>query len=294
MNIPFDVYAFTTQYTHGSQDDRHVDSYGELGFYDNFSLLNILSSSMKNASYRKFANDLLNYVRCYNPTNSRTYSYSRRYHYVHITHDMRLGGTPLNSTIKVAPSIINDFRKRTRTEIVNVSFITDGEDSNTFYTVTNPGESPERIGAPNRFESSYIQDEDTKKNYKVAIGGVTPTLLQILKEKTGCNLIGFYILSKSKNVFSSAAQRFGIPSFKIDTELKVFRTQKFYQVSNYGYDQYFLIPGGSDLNTDDDSLEDILGEGVVSTRKLKTAFLAMNRGRLTNRVLLSKVIEEIA
>ena len=74
----------------------------------------------------------------------------------------------------------------------------------------------------------------------------------------------------------------------------MFRTQKFYQVSNYGYDQYFLIPGGSDLNTDDDSLEDILGEGAVSARKLKTAFLAMNRGRLTNRVLLSKVIEEIA
>jgi hypothetical protein len=213
---------------------------------------------------------------------------------VNIAHDMRLGGTPLNSTIKVAPSVINDFRKRTRTEIVNVSFITDGEDSSTLYTAITPDGTIERIGAPTRYDSSYIQDEDTKRNYKVGVSGVTPTLLQILKEKTGCNLIGFYILGKSKSVFSSAAQRFGIPSFKIDTELKVFRTQKFYQVSNYGYDQYFLIPGGSDLNTDDDSLEDILGEGAVSARKLKTAFLAMNRGRLTNRVLLSKVIEEIA
>jgi len=294
VNIPFDVYAFTTHYTHQSQENRHSEMAGELAFYENFSLLNILSSSMKNASYRKFANDLLNYVRCYNPMNSRTYSYARRYHYVNIAHDMRLGGTPLNSTIKVAPSVINDFRKRTRTEIVNVSFITDGEDSSTLYTAITPDGTIERIGAPTRYDSSYIQDEDTKRNYKVGVSGVTPTLLQILKEKTGCNLIGFYILGKSKSVFSSAAQRFGIPSFKIDTELKVFRTQKFYQVSNYGYDQYFLIPGGSDLNTDDDSLEDILGEGAVSARKLKTAFLAMNRGRLTNRVLLSKVIEEIA
>jgi hypothetical protein len=89
-------------------------------------------------------------------------------------------------------------------------------------------------------------------------------------------------------------KRFGITSFDVSAELKTFRTQKFFEVSNYGYDQYFLIPGGSDLSTDDDSLEDLLGEGVASTRKLKTAFLAMNRGRLTNRVLLSKIIEEIA
>ena len=293
VNIPFDVYAFSTHYNHEFEGERYTPVFGELNFYENFSLLNILSSSMKNATYRKFANDLLNFAKCHNSPGSRYYQYSRKYHYANIRHEMNLGGTPLNATIKVAPSIINDFRKRTRTEIVNVTFITDGEDADTMYTVS-PGSLPERIGQPMSSEVSYIQDEDTKKNYKVDKGGVTPVLLKILKEKTGCNLIGFYILNKNKNVFQSAMKRFGITSFDISAELKTFRTQKFFEVSNYGYDQYFLIPGGSDLSTDDDSLEDLLGEGVASTRKLKTAFLAMNRGRLTNRVLLSKIIEEIA
>jgi hypothetical protein len=43
-------------------------------------------------------------------------------------------------------------------------------------------------------------------------------------------------------------------------------------------------------------LDDLLGENnkEVTTRKLKGAFLKMNQNRLTNRVLLSKVIEEMA
>jgi hypothetical protein len=76
---------------------------------------------------------------------------------------------------------------------------------------------------------------------------------------------------------------------------KQFRNEKFFSVNGYGYSEYFLIPGGNDLSTDDDSLSDILGDTKdVSSRKLKGAFLKMNQNRLTNRVLLSKVIKEIA
>ena len=75
-----------------------------------------------------------------------------------------------------------------------------------------------------------------------------------------------------------------------------YKLEKFYSIGNYGYDQYFLIPGGSDLSVDDEDLDDLLGENNtnVSARKLKGAFLKMNKNRLTNRILLSKVIEEIA
>jgi ribonuclease I len=50
------------------------------------------------------------------------------------------------------------------------------------------------------------------------------------------------------------------------------------------------------LNVEDEDLDDLLGDDnkEVSTRKLRGAFLKMNQNRLTNRVLLSKVIEEIA
>ena len=291
VNIPFDVYAFSTQYPKKLKDmpvDSPVDIEENQLQIDYFSLLNILSSSMKNQTYRKFANDLLQVAEAYQPYVQHRRNYKSSY----IRNDMGLGGTPLNATIQVASNVVNDFRKRTRSEIVNVIFLTDGEDSTTLWT-TSADHRGTRIG-PSDFRSvSYIEDKDSAKNYRVSDKGVTPTLLQILKDRTGCNLIGFYILPKSKRYFQNAMSRFNM--IMTDDGYKQFRNEKFFSVNGYGYSEYFLIPGGNDLTTDDDSLDDILGESKdVSARKLKGAFLKMNQNRLTNRVLLSKVIKEIA
>jgi hypothetical protein len=292
VNIPFDVYAFTTEY-HKSLTNRQerspIDTEANQLDIDYFSLMNILSSSMKNQTYRKFANDLLNVAEAYQPY----LHYRRNYKSNYIKEGMGLGGTPLNATIQVASNVVNDFRKRTRSEIVNVIFLTDGEDSSTLWTSSGEPHRGTRIG-PSDFRSvSYIEDKDSAKNYRVSDKGVTPTLLQILKDRTGCNLIGFYILPKSKRYFQNAMTRFNM--IMTDDGYKQFRNEKFFSVNGYGYSEYFLIPGGNDLTTDDDSLSDILGESKdVSARKLKGAFLKMNQNRLTNRVLLSKVIKEIA
>jgi hypothetical protein len=291
VNIPFDVYAFSTEYRKSlinRPNQSIVDVEPNQLDIDYFSLMNILSSSMKNQTYRKFANDLLNVADAYKPYSQ----YRRNYKSSYIKEGMGLGGTPLNATIQVASNVVNDFRKRTRSEIVNVIFLTDGEDSSTMWT-TSADHRGTRIG-PSDFRSvSYIEDKDSAKTYRVSDKGVTPTLLQILKDRTGCNLIGFYILPKSKRYFQNAMTRFNM--IMTDDGYKQFRNEKFFSVNGYGYSEYFLIPGGEDLSTEDDSLSDILGEVKdVSSRKLKGAFLKMNQNRLTNRVLLSKVIKEIA
>jgi len=287
VNIPFDVYAFSTESFKNIKPEYVPMTNGQMQI-DNFSLLNILSSSMKNATYRKFANDLLQVAEAYQPYVSNRRNYKSSF----ICENMRLGGTPLNATIQVASNVVNDFRKRTRSEIVNVIFLTDGEDSTTLWTDNEIGRA-QRIG-PSDFRSvSYIEDKESAKTYRVSDKGVTPTLLEILKDRTGCNLIGFYILPKSKRFFQNAMARFNM--MMTDDKYKQFRNEKFFSVNGYGYSEYFLIPGGDDLSTDDDSLSDILGEAKdVSARKLKGAFLKMNQNRLTNRVLLSKVIKEIA
>lgn len=285
VNIPFDVYAFSTQYN--KRQEPAIISNGQLQI-DNFHLLNILSSSMKNPTYRKFANDLLQVAEAYAPYLHHRRNYKSNY----ICDGMTLGGTPLNATIQVAANVVNDFRKRTRSEIVNVIFLTDGEDSSTLWTESEFGRTV-RVGPSDHRSVSYIEDKDSAKTYRVSDKGVTPTLLQILKDRTGCNLIGFYILPKSKRYFQNAMARFNM--LMTDDGYKQFRNEKFFSVNGYGYSEYFLIPGGEDLSTEDDSLTDILGESKdVSARKLKGAFLKMNQNRLTNRVLLSKVIKEIA
>ena len=291
VNIPFDVYAFSTEYRKNLIDrpNQSIDMEPNQLDIDYFSLMNILSSSMKNQTYRKFANDLLNVADAYKPYSQ----YRRNYKSSYIKEGMGLGGTPLNATIQVASNVVNDFRKRTRSEIVNVIFLTDGEDSSTLWTSSGEPHRGTRIGPSDYRSVSYIEDKDSAKNYRVSDKGVTPTLLQILKDRTGCNLIGFYILPKSRRYFQNAMSRFNM--IMTDDGYKQFRNEKFFSVNGYGYSEYFLIPGGDDLSTDDDSLSDILGEAKdVSARKLKGAFMKMNQNRLTNRVLLSKVIKEIA
>jgi len=296
VNVPFEVYAFSTEYIKRDiQIDengfrKRVTPFGEktgdINFGEQFVLLNMFSSRMKNQEYRRMANDLLNYgefLLDYFKRNSPA-----------MNPNMGLGGTPLNATIYAASGIVNRFRKSHKAEIVDVVFLTDGDDSSSLFTKGEDYYSSVRIAAPTRHSVSYIQDKQTQKRYRIGDNGVTPVLLQILKDRTGCNLIGFYILPATKRYFSEAMRRFGM--FVPDSDFKSFKNEKFYSIPNYGYNQYFLIPGGKELNVEDEDLDDLLGNDnkEVSTRKLRGAFLKMNQNRLTNRVLLSKVIEELA
>jgi hypothetical protein len=283
INVPFDVYAFSTEWN--SEIITAIEpKAGQIDFSGKFNLLNLFSSRMRNQEYRRMANDMLNYGEVI------TQYYKRGY----ISENMTLGGTPLNSTIAIASGIVNRFRKAYKAEVVDVIFLTDGEDSSTLYTKSPDYYGTMRIGPANYNSVCYIEDQDTRKRYRVEDGGVTPTLLKILKDKTGCGLIGFYIMPRGRRNFDNVLTRLSV--FPGLDGFAKFKNEKFFAIDSYGYDQYFLIPGGEALSTEDEDLDDLLGNDnkEVSTRKLKGAFLKMNQNRLTNRVLLSKVIEEMA
>ena len=290
VNVPYEVYAFSTEYfKHGINDWPKIVNIKEktIDVSDRFSLLNLLSSKMRNQEYRKMANDLLNYGEVINNYYRR--SYIREY--------MGLGGTPLNATILAASGIVNRFRKAYKAEIVDVVFLTDGDDANTIYTKSSENlYNTARIGPSDSRRVSFLQDKETNKKYRIENQGITPVLLQILKDRTGCNLIGFFITPKGRRNFEDILSRLEMTGLNFAESFAKFKSEKYFMITNYGYDRYFLIPGGKELSVDDDDLDDLLGKDnkEVSTRKLKGAFLKMNQNRLTNRVLLTKVIEGLA
>ena len=290
VNVPYEVYAFSTEYfKNGINDWPKVVNIKEktIDVSDRFSLLNLLSSKMRNQEYRKMANDLLNYGEVINNYYRR--SYIREY--------MGLGGTPLNATILAASGIVNRFRKAYKAEIVDVVFLTDGDDANTIYTKSSENlYNTARIGPSDSRRVSFLQDKETNKKYRIENQGITPVLLQILKDRTGCNLIGFFITPKGRRNFEDILSRLEMTGLNFAESFAKFKSEKYFMITNYGYDRYFLIPGGKELSVDDDDLDDLLGKDnkEVSTRKLKGAFLKMNQNRLTNRVLLTKVIEGLA
>ena len=75
------------------------------------------------------------------------------------------------------------------------------------------------------------------------------------------------------------------------TLIKKFKEEKFLISNTKGYDSFYLIAGGSDLQTEEEELEIT---GSVTSHKLKTAFMKMAKKKQVNRVLVSKFIQGMA
>lgn len=124
VNIPFDVYAFTTQWW--KYDEKsHVPSkkqeskVGDLVLDQNYSLMNLLSSRMTTKEYQNMSRYLLD-------IGSSWRLFSENFD---MPDELSLGGTPLNSAIISAFDIIPKFKADNKLQIVNAVFLTDGESS---------------------------------------------------------------------------------------------------------------------------------------------------------------------
>lgn len=292
ISVPFDVYAFSTEYRASSNwVESHAD--GQLAFTTSFNMLQLLSSSMSNQAYRTQANDLLAIAEAYSIASNYKFDYSRRLAASNmIAPGMGLGGTPLNASIAALTKIVADFKSRNRVDIVTTAILTDGEDS---HNMDICGHTYNRVGPETNSSVSYVVDADTKRSYRVK-KSITTTLLEILKDRTGTRLIGFYLTPKRRSNFDHLWVQYGNRSDYTgrDRAFAEFKNEKVYGFKNVGYDEYYMIPGGADLDAEDESLDDLLGEAKATQSKLKNAFLKMNQGRLTNRVLLRKFIEQVA
>jgi hypothetical protein len=113
--------------------------------------------------------------------------------------------------------------------------------------------------------------------------------IKMLKARTQCNVIGFYVLSGRE--FGRVAHIF-YPRVSDHLKLKAeFRKEKYKVVTNAGFDEYYLLRSEG-LDTDDD-VEFHVKENAT-TRGLVSAFSKYAGNRLSNRVVLNRFIGLIA
>ena len=76
--------------------------------------------------------------------------------------------------------------------------------------------------------------------------------------------------------------------------LRKVNKEKFYAVEGdaTGYDEYYLLPGGSTLDVENAGLDDKLVG--ASKAKLKSAFGKSMKGKISSRVLLNRFIKLVA
>jgi hypothetical protein len=180
--------------------------------------------------------------------------------------------TPLNESLIAMDSIIPKFRQDYKSDKVALVTLTDG-------------------GA-NSMGGSYSGDLYVKlgKNHVKCSGwgndSMTNKLLKYLKKKHDIKTIGFYLVSK----FRELRWTLYLPHDKQQLAQKMFTKDKCIADTQNGYDVYFYVKADTNVrNTTFDNTTD-----STDKRTLKKMFMSGMKGRIVSRILLQKFIKEVA
>ena len=289
VNIPFRVYAFSNQWNNKYVEEGIIDGAkaGMLSYGHDFNLLELFTDKMKRNELQRMAGALLQTGAFFGGKSS--------YDTCMIPNQMWLGATPLDKTIMAGVKIYEEFKKNYRLDIVNSVFLTDG-DSHSVDVVREIhdidgnlqvhrhsylGHNITRWGG-NKY---YVIDPVTRKRHRLDVDDNTKTFLEIFRDRTGSNAIGFRILPKNLNHLTSLSWQ---QRSRMRDEL---RKQKSTTISGRGYTKFFGIKGGKDLEVANGAIE---VASDASKAKIRTAFKKASSGKMTSRVLLNQLVELIS
>lgn len=319
MNIPFEVYLFTTQYMvlckhlgievsdDWYQNDAINDQFNqwktkhetkscgrnlnEIREATNFALINVLSSEQNNHAANEAMKNLFilgkmisydwNIFNGGNPPTAPAHFHQ--------------GGTPLDSAIIAAMELVPQFQEKHKIQIVNTIFLTDGESGDHLFY------------APSGYsQSAFATSPLTNKTYKVDGKSSTDFLLEMFREHTGSTTIGFFICSsnycryfeqdsnesmkilRNKGYIESPQTK---NTYKFDYKLQ--KNVKAEEViKNHSYDRLFILPAKVEITDGKDQLNSI-GSNSTFT-KIKNAFIQSAKKRNMSRAFLNRFAEIIA
>ena len=316
VQIPFEVYAFSDSYRDWkdsdndnvyrswrsrTEDDRYshtpdgkkIADYkkGDMVVGNHFRLLNLFSSRMRN---RELTNAYRNALLLADGFSNRyNYYYSSNYSYFGMPSNFSLGGTPLDDTIISSKTIIEEFKMRTKAQIINAVFLTDGASSTNCSYLNEQGECRNydwnQMHIDDKKTKVRVFPDDAKSRY--SCGRYTSMFLTGLKKTSGINLLGFFLTSGSgRRVAGNISSATG--RYPKDSELSDFRRNKFMIEKGTAYDELYVINvKGLEIDEVDHVGQVAAGSSKAEIRK---ALKKNTKGKLQNRVLLNAFIEKVA
>jgi len=312
VNIPFSVYGFGNNTT-GYCIDKDTDSINENdGFFkhkegdiimNSVFLREYINSKMSNV---EFNNSLKNMI-CLMNGFSKAYRYTTDY-----PASEALSNTPLTEAIVATEAITQEFRKVNNLDIVNLVIVHDGDADGLYHY--NTGLDDDGSSLCGRFSTSYcnvlLRDNKIHFENKLENNTLNTSVLNWYKQKTGANVFGFFITDDSASSMNGAICN----NFFMENETKniyekyenyherkevagiltkKLKKEKFLLSKKPGFKNFFIVPGGNNLQINDGELEIDETKKITAT-KLTNAFLKYNKKRQVNRILVSKFIDGIA
>lgn len=287
VNIPFRVFGFSDSNRYGPEvsvqsklqpNPEKLDLCFDWG--DNyFRLREYLTSKMSRSEYTLAVQALLNLSKVFK-------------HRSALPESEYLNGTPLNEAIIASIDIANDFRRQYKLEVLTTMFVTDGESNNQHlmvYEMQNEKMSPISIyNQVPRFCNYRVNltDRKTKKSITISRNeNLTTSLAELAKNATGANFVGFFIGSAGTTlgrVVNEVAESLGKDK-PADAEKAEARKNKFFVFQNVGFDSFFVVPGGVELQANNATIE---ADSSANKAQLKKAFSNALSSRATSRQFL--------
>jgi len=303
--IPFEVFAFSDVYYTKTDDDNGMSLGGFINEFKSgdialrsFHLLNFFSSNMTVTEEMDMMHILWMYANHYGYRNWKEAGYPYT-----VPKNLQLGGTPLNEAIIAMMDLVPKFKSDTGVQKVNTIFLTDGAGSRLTgtYNYRFDGEEhyEEIAGDINSYRThAVITDPVTNKTYETKTSVDTDVLLPILKNRVpGMNVVGFFIAGSGKSGRVDKNTLYylldgSLSRNEIMAKVKFLNKEKYLAITQLGYDEYYVLPGGNALKTENETLDDdLVGAGKA---KLKSAFGKMSKGKLASRQLLNKFVGMVA
>ena len=283
VQIPFDVYAFSNVYNkdgklNNNPNDllakQHNYKNGDLTVNPYLSLLQLLSSGMKTTEFNQAVANLLMLRRVFKANSSDHIDFR----------PFNFGSTPLDSTVICATSIVNAFRAKHKLQIVNTVILTDGDCTDqpeVFNTNWNPYK-----------QHLVIRDSVTKSEMVVENvwnkNNITAIFLNRLRDRTGTNVIGYYLQSGRTNAgeFSS----YFTDPVQLEKAYSGYLKNKYVEITNQGYSVYYILKA-EEMTIRNDELN---LRNATTAKSIAKAFAKYSKNKLDNRVVLSRFIEKIS
>ena len=266
VNIPFEVYAFSSMapalFGKGESYKRTNDNHNH---YPNFTLLNFLSSKMNR---QQFDAALLN---VYALAMANDYDSDIR---LYGSRNFGLGSTPLNEALLAAMTIVPEFQKANRIQVVNTVFLTDGAGNG--WSIPSQGTV--------RFPGDRLPIRVNRRS-------ATRLFADVLRDRTGSNIVNFFLANWQPARFERMAWSYFRDDKKIAAAAETWRKDN-YAIGDRdddGWDEQYLIRTRRVENTDISLIDD-----KASSTKKKNAFLKSLGAKMTSRVVLNRFIDMIA
>lgn len=300
LNIPFEVYGFTNPAQEKKLDQTAHDEIS-LAY---LSLIQTFSSKMSKAEFDLAIEQTLAQAFFYKG-GGRVIGYELGgYSSCLVMSSLEgLSGTPLQECVVAAHTLVSEFRKANPIQKMNVVFLTDGDGSGLTRHQTPAGLKAVK---PDYFAGNKMKGNLGGSEISLNDGLYSyEKLIQNLRKATDSTVVGFFI-PNSLNQAIRHADRALEYTRKSFTNMATFKdaARATYRKDNsliikdgYGFDEYYILASGKDLDIDTDDEFDTDFEVVdikKSQGKLARAFTEFNNTKRTQRVVLSKFSQVIA